>query len=915
MSITLNEEQRAAVEAPVDRPVKVSAGAGTGKTMALTARYMELLRRGYSVDNILALTFTRKAAAEMRVRIFSSLANPRDIIRAHIYNFDAFFLYILTSHALQSGIDGSRRIISGTQRNRFIREVSQKAALGYGFPPISLQRIDRYMAMAFSAVEEARMKLITPEEFERCLVEASIPREFGELALNLYRRYEISLEEEGALDFNDISLRCHALLVKDHRLRLELRNKHRYILLDEVQDTNLSQYKLLSLIAEEGMSNVTAVGDDKQSIYGFRGAEIGNLRDFKGEDRPLFRNYRSTEAILSLAHQIICQDEYFRAQGETIRLHPAKQSAGVSVYFVNSSSAEIEAEWTADRIVSLMKGGIEAGNIAVICRRKAPLRAFEQAFRRGGIPYRTIGGGYYDREEIKDILSLLKFICDSDDKGAETRLTLRNFSRNLWELNNNPGFRAKLESLSLSEGLMEILQASGYMKFAGSLDSPEQSAANINKLVEMAADLAGEEPSYGLIDFIGNLETGIVEDTEEKEAEVSGGEAVSLLTIHQSKGLEWDVVFAVDFREKRLIQNPDFIFNKEDFSLVLRKNPFTEAEYPEYKTALTQSRQKEREREEEIRLQYVAVTRARNSLYVSYSGKAVLPPALENQESYLQEGTYEEIRVEEGFETAAISSDAETDRIIALEAVVEGLRGMPSASGGACVELNFTALRDFLLCPKYYWLKHRLNLPEVVEVQDRGETEDYGGAVLGSVFHRMVFLDPHLRRDWREVMAEAGGEGASPEFVRKIEGLIRSYSQLGLDKNEIIVLERGFRLLFTEGGIEIRFSGVIDRLDMVKGEIRILDYKTGVVDATRLEEYRLQLSCYGLAGLRGALGEEFSPKLAAAALGRGEIIDVDFQPDAEETIKRAAREIAGGEFPPRESEHCGRCPYRGLCGA
>ncbi len=913
-SIELNEAQKAAVTAPTDRPVKISAGAGTGKTTVLAARYLELLRRGFSVENLLALTFTRKAAAEMRVRIFRALPRPRDIIRADIYTFDAFFYTILTGNAPESGIDRNSRILSGTERRLFIQETLKHTA-HHDLPPLSLERIESYREKALRAVETARMNLTAPEEFERDILPRAVPPEFAKLTHRIYSSYEEALNREGHLDFGEVILRCRRLLRDHPGLRERIRRKYRYILLDEVQDTNPAQFLLLSLIADEGMSNVTAVGDDKQSIYGFRGADIGNIREFTGQEYNLKQNYRSAPPILTLAHRLVCQDEYFHRQEESIKLEPTVKDRGASVFFLTAPDVETEAEAAASEIAGLLDSGVKASEIAVICRRKAPLKTFEQVLRKAGIPYRTVGGGYFEREEVKDALALLKLTLTPDDTGAESRLRRRGFSDGVRILQQSAGLPRRLTSLPLWEAVLEALMLSGYPQFAAQTDSPEQSAANLNKLLEMAEDFAAADPSRELEDFIHYLEISIIEDAEEREAETTGGEAVSILTIHQSKGLEWEVVFAVGFSQLRSPRKPDFIFDPETGKLILRKNPLDGSEYEQYEPALKESNIPERSRGEEIRLQYVAVTRAKNRVYISRSAKSKFPAALDNPETFLPKHSYTAKTVDEGFQAPVFKGDSEEGKLALLKSACRNLMEIPPAASDEIVKLSFSSLRDYMRCPKYYYYRRYLNMDEGGGALNSGEGREVIASVLGAVFHRLIALDPRLERDWETVLKEAAEGKISPKLSDEIDRLLYNYKEMGLDKSEILAVEKGFTLRLEGNANQVHFNGVIDRIEKHRDGFRILDFKTGRVKKDGLNDIRLQLSCYGLAAKRGALGKKFQPVLAAAALRRGEIIEVEFQTEAEDVIIAAAEGIAARDFPTREGDYCDRCPCREICPA
>lgn len=915
----LNENQLRAVRAPADRPVKISAGAGTGKTTVLTARFLELIRRGFRMESILALTFTRKAAAEMRTRIFQSLADPRDILKAHIYNFDSFFLSILTANTLESGVDRSVRIIQNDEINKVLREAFNRAQLKVDSPPISPGRMERYLSKAFAAVGEARLNLIDEETFMNEIApHKSNPRGFGELAAMVYREYNQELEKIAALDFPAISLKCYRLLRDNKSLRNELNQRYRYILLDEVQDTNPAQFKLLSLIADKGMKNVTAVGDDKQSIYGFRGAEIDNLRGFAGEEHALSVNYRSPESILNLAHKIICQDEYFSRRAEQIRLKSNRLETGVTVQVHLAPDIPTEADFVAAETAELISKGMKPSNTAILSRTKAPLKAFESSLSRLGIPHCTIGGGYFEREEIKDILALIKIAAQPDDcTDSLARLKFRklcvgsahNF---LMEKGGEP------EALPVTEAIVEILKSSGYMRLAAEGDYPEKAAANIDKLLEIAEEFASEDRSRSLNEFVETLESNIMEGREEIEAEYTGAEAVSLMTIHQAKGLEWDMVFVVQFNKSGRTVKPDFVFDRQTGELTLRYDPITGDEINEYSDKLSQSGCMSKAEAEEIRLRYVAVTRARDKIYLTGLEKYGIPEFLTDFGSGAADDADFIRRFDETRQIKAFTTGVSFDRLEYLKKQLKRMRDMPPPAPETVIELNFTALRDFLHCPRYYYYRHELKLTEPEYSPDKEKPGYTFGVLIGDIFHRIVAADPHLEREWGETLANVSSTDETSNlpsyFPEEMDRLIENYTKLGLHQTRVFWVEKGFSILLERGDLTVRFKGVIDRLEAVEGKKRMLDFKTGSIEGReRLDEYSLQLSCYGLAARQGAVGEKFSPLLAVAAVKEGKIIETALQPEAETVILNSAVDIARGDFLPNKGKVCDWCPYEYLC--
>ena len=912
----MNEQQISAVNAPIDRPVKISAGAGTGKTTVLTARYMRLLSRGYRIDSILALTFTRKAAAEMRARIYHYLPDRRDILKTRIYNFDSFFLSILTSHIFLSGVDNNTRVLEGVELDSFKAETLKRIAETIELPPLSPNKLERYLLIVFDAVEAARINLIDPSTFRGEIFPEAIPLEFAETALTVYEEYEKSLLEAGCLDFKEITLRCRKLLTENPALRRGINRRFRYILVDEVQDTNPAQFQLLSLIADNGMSNVTVVGDDKQSIYGFRGAEIGNLRHFQGEDFTLSVNYRSPQAILDMGQRLICQDDYFLRRADEIRIQPHRSLSGTIVCFHLASDLKSEAQFVASEISKLADEGTDFKDIAILCRAKDPLKSMEKALSEAGIPFHTIGGGYFDREEIKDIWALLNNALHPDDAAPLTRLNLRNINRFPFSLHSSH----HILSLPIPEAVIEILIKSDYFRFHSAVvDNPLRTSANIDKFLLMASEFAAQDSARTLDEFLQYIELSIFADSKEVEAEFTDADAVSILTIHRAKGLEWKVVFAVEFNEAAPAKRKKFIFNPHTKELTLHSNPLTSEEYSQFPERLAASRSKEKSLAEEIRLQYVAATRARDRLYITAQEARGFPKILDNPQEFLPENSFAYLEAPSHSPAKPPAFKPCQDTIEDWKSSVSGLRKTPEPQPNPIIELNFTALHDFIRCPRLYYYRRRLGLPEPVEspLQDAGTA--ISGALLGDIFHRIAAFDPELKGNWRDILPQIAGPKEistfPPKIFTRLDYLMRNYLEMGLGEVERLEAERGFSFILEgESGI-IRFSGVIDRLDWIHGRRRLLDYKTGDVSSEeRLTEYRLQLSCYALAAKTGALGGKFDPILTIAAVKQGKMMGMDYQTEVEGIILKAGVQIAEGNFTPHRSEHCLQCNWKDVCG-
>ena len=935
----LTENQRRAVEAPVDRPVKISAGAGTGKTMVLTARYLELLKRGFWHSSILALTFTRKAAAEMRIRIFNALRNPRDILDTNIHNFDSFFLSILTANPLESGIDRNVKVLAGVERDVFIENVLRKALTRVEIPPLSPHAAYRLAFDAFKAVDEARMHLIELNEFLQMNPFAEEGDVFTKLAGAIYREYQQALADSQTLDFAEISIRCRRLLRENPQLKEMLKRRFRYILLDEVQDTNPAQFILLSDIARKNFANVTAVGDDKQSIYGFRGAEIDNLRDFPGTPLFLTDNFRSPQTVLELAHKLICQDPYFASRKEEIRLISSVEPPdSPQVVFHRAKDLQSEALFAAGEIASLIGKGAAPEDIALLSRARGSLKIFEIALEAKGIHFHTVSGGYFDREEIKDIAALLRFIVTPTNRGALSRLLIRpplnlSFDRiadiigpaaEKAESGTETAALSDVRNLALSKTsslpalLALILNEADYYRSAAASSDPVRSLVNIEKLLRMAEDFSMENPSRGLEEFVEYLETYLLLERRETEPDVSRASGVSLLTIHQAKGLEWPVVFAVELGKPRPGRKPCCIFNPTDMTLHHRTNHQTGEDNPLYYKALEDTGKMESILAEEIRLQYVAVTRARRIAYLCSRENRGFPPVIDSPELFLESGTYS-IRDKAADIPQKISGEEiNLDRILDdVNTTLQGLAKAPPPADSSPLKLNFTAVNDYLKCPRRYEYYHLFKLGNL-PADNHISPDDVDHQLLGSLVHKILAADPGLKNNWRETLVELYKPlGALPiltyKFVRCIDKLLDNYRAMGLCEREVVWTEKPFTLIYDLGDRLCYFSGIIDRLEKSGDKFRLTDIKTGkTLGKEHLRGFRLQLSAYFLAAQEGALGKPFTPILEILSLNDKRVVPIEYDPDIKEIIMSVGGKIARGEFPERLGEYCEDCAFQNI---
>jgi DNA helicase II / ATP-dependent DNA helicase PcrA len=605
----LNPAQAAAVSGS-DGPTMVVAGAGSGKTRVLTHRIAYLLERGIRPWEILSLTFTNKAAGEMKERI-AHLVGADLTADLWMGTFHSVFARILRRHAELLGYTQSFSIYDTDDTLALIKRTMER---------LNIPR-DQFNPNAVrSRISSLKNNLMRPEEFSLMAHDF-----FSEKIAEIYPEYIKGLKESNAMDFDDLLVKTIELFVH-HPEALEMyKRRFRYVLVDEYQDTNRAQYMVIKLLADEHR-NLTVVGDDAQSIYAFRGADIKNILDFEKDypDVKTFRleqNYRSTGNILATADTLIKHNKKQIAKtlftdnpkGDPVRVVECSDEREEGAFIVRSIEDEIRKE----------RYGLN--QFAVLYRTNAQSRALEDAFRRQGIPYIIIGGvAFYKRKEIKDALAYIRLLVNPADNESVVRVinfpargigetTLKRvleFARErgtyvldiLGQAEQIPGIMPRLvgklqgfhnliekyrkvrTELSPSELLRSLIDETGMLaelKLENTLESLAR-YENLREFLSAITDHFTEKPDATIESFL--EEISLVSDIDN----IDGGKnAVTLMTLHAAKGLEFPVVFVTGL-EEGLFPNPNTSF--DDFSI-----------------------------EEERRLLYVGITRAMKKCFLTYA--------------------------------------------------------------------------------------------------------------------------------------------------------------------------------------------------------------------------------------------------------------------------------------------------------
>ena len=601
---TLNEEQRAAVEA-TQGPLLVLAGAGTGKTRVLTTRIAHILLQKLAwPGEILAVTFTNKAAREMQERVTHLTGASQALWMGTFHSIGA---RIIRRHAELLGLTSSFTILDTDDQIRLLKAIIGELKIDDKAHPAKL----------FSAIIQSwKDQGLTPEK----ITNASDKEQAGGFAAKVYKMYQERLKQLNATDFGDLILHMITLFTLHPPVLEEYAKRFKYILVDEYQDTNVAQYLWLRLLASYH-KNICCVGDDDQSIYSWRGAEVGNILRFE-RDYPNARivklecNYRSTPHILAAASAVIANNK--GRLGKTLWT-PVKDGDKIRVKSLWDEGEE--ARFVGDEVEAMQHNGTALSHMAILVRAGFQTRAFEERFLTLGVPYRVIGGlRFYERAEIRDAIAYLRLLAVPQDDLAFERIintpkrgigqatmqqlhtTARSLNSSLYAATmhllgsgaikgklgvaldafivNCERWKAQKSELALGDFVDLVLDESGYRQIWIQEKSPE-AAGRLENLKELSRAMGDFESLAAFLEHV----SLVTEATNENQ----GNEMVSLMTLHAAKGLEFDVVFLPGWEE---------------------------GVFP-HQRAMDESGTKGLE--EERRLAYVGITRARRKLFISHA--------------------------------------------------------------------------------------------------------------------------------------------------------------------------------------------------------------------------------------------------------------------------------------------------------
>ena len=1011
----LSTEQRSVVEAPRGQARKIVAGAGTGKTATMVERFAHLVgpAEGLEPGRIMVVTFTNKAAAELRERITAKLlstgqaADRASLDNAWIGTFHALCTRLLREDCYQVGFDRDIQVINPLEERLLIQEIQRELRDGriesaniLEIEAIDVDDTSKLAGATFDLVRSLKSRGILPDDLhQRCIATAKAfwsewktqtdadstidqlaDEEARELVCATYAEYERRLADRRLIDFDGLLIATRDALRDQPGWAWERRDFFQHLIVDEFQDTNRLQLEVLRALAQPGQANLEVVGDPRQSIYGWRDAEIDNIINFGGAESQLTGNYRSPQPILDAAHHVISHDPRFTSG--PLRAHRGAGTA-TTVNLYRGDSPDDEARFVAGRILQLHEDeGRAWSDIAILTRMRRPPIAFEKELRRRGIPYVTGGGyGFFEREEVKDVMAFIRVIDDPLDDAALIRVLQgpvvrvsdgelfrlfrnRREGRHCWDMlperlaEDDAALEAatrqrvaeavalvaegqsRRAGMSTSQLLQWVLDSTGYPAIAAADSSAAaRRMGNLRKLYRLAAEYESSAAFSGLRDFIEYVELHGEHGVDVGEAESEGADAVSFMTIHAAKGLEFPVVFLAHLKPfynggERWVVRYD-----EELGLVVRK--FEErGETPKMlrmKSRTTVPMPLQREREEMRRLVYVAITRTREQLTITATRKdeddweGVLAEELKGTPRQKPEDDYfrnlalwasdgaatllEPTRVESRTWTPLTVTEALND---GPEPVPASLHPDHVASAGERLQLSFSTMEVFLQCPLRYRYRQEWKIPAPPDqltptaIED-GQPASVSAAELGTLihatlegFHRPGPLDGNggldrIRQIWDIVCYGAVDQAQADRlWAERAASMFENYLASEVATWPTVATEQEFNLIY-EGAI---VRGFIDRIATApSGATTVVDYKTGGSGSDA--GYGVQLDIYKDA--MAAAGVEADAILFGLRIGEA------VRPEPDVSASRLIGDVISGSRVAGINPPCNACAFRRAC--
>ncbi len=974
----LNDEQKVAVEYG-SGPILIIAGAGTGKTTVITERIKHLISSGFAKPSeILALTFTEKAAREMEERVDQMM--PYGYTQMWIATFHSFCERILKSEAIHIGLNPGFRLLSEADATMIMRKNLFSFDIQYFRPLGNPTKFIAGMLQHFSRLKDED---VTPEQYLAYVQEkvksqkSKVKTEEKDLELQklqelaaVYKQYEELKVKEGVMDFADLISNTLKLFRTRPNILTNYRKQFKFILVDEFQDTNVAQYELIKLLAPSKQKpNLTIVGDDNQAIYKFRGAAVSNILSFQ-KDYPtaqqvvLTANYRSLQFILDASYQLIKHndpDTLEASLGISKQLVSTRGKNGGEVQFFHEDRVENEADAVVKEVKRQKAKGksLKWSDVAILVRANNHAEPFIRAFARHGIPVQFLGPGrLFAKEEIKELISYLQVLLNWQDSMALLKvLSMRYFDiapRDLVTLSNvakrsmasllevcewiigskqtveklpevNPETRATLQTIipmmerhinlvykeTAGQILYYFLQDSGLLPKILDYQYPldEQKANNITKFFSKLKDYEAQHEDASVtavLDWI-LLAMELGESPLATDTDWTENNAVNILTVHSAKGLEFPIVFLVNLVAQRFPTNERREQIPIPEELIKETLPIGDFHL-----------------EEERRLFYVGMTRARDRLYFTAS-------------NFYGEGKREKklspfVAEVLGEQAIGKAKQKPVDQMSLFEwntnTTKDSEPKTKNANNIKVTYLSYSQIETFRTCPLHYKLAYILKLPITpspalsfgstmhTALRHAYEMVQQGKSVSKETL--ITLLEDNWLRDGYE------NKRYETEMKKRGEEYLSGYFEKEFSpKTKVLTLEQSFVIPLRSPDRFLRAGGRIDRVDdLGGGRIEIIDYKTGRIPTKREVDANLQLSMYALAATEipdkpfGRKSEEVT--LTLYYFDTQEKISTtrtrEQLAQEKQNILQIAADIEQSDFRCSGNMLCSNCEYKMFCG-
>jgi len=885
----LNQQQKKAIEYP-NGPLMVIAGAGTGKTTVITERIKWLInKKGLTPSQILALTFTEKAAKEMEERVDQIL--PLGYSDLWISTFHSFCDRILRDDLINIGLNPDFQLMNQTETILFLRNHLFDFNLDY-FRPVA--NPDKFLWGIIDHFSRLADEDITPEQYleyakklsrnpqtEEEKIEAKKTKELAQAFL----KYQQLKEQESVFDFSDLITYTLKLFRNRPNILKNYQDKFDFILVDEFQDTNYAQYELIKLLAPPATKpNLTVTGDDSQSIYRFRGAAVSNILSFKEDYHQsqmvvLTANYRSTQEILDRAYQLIKHNDPDTLEaklGISKNLISQRKKKGKKIKLIFENRVEDEAEQTVKEIKNLIKQNYKYKDIAILVRANSHADAFTQALERNNIPFQFLGPDYlFRKQEVKNLIAYLRLLVNpaddiaffkiasikifnispqtlakirikakkenasfyeaakklaADDKENELKSLnqfLSLFENHLSQMNEETGGQIIYNFLNDSGLLTQLLEPNS--------QEAENQAKNIAAFFDKVKSFEAtnkEANAFDLLDWI-NLRLELGEGPRVSQTDWSQEDAVNILTVHSAKGLEFPIVFITNLVKLRFPS--------------MNRSEQIPIPQPLIKEFLPEGDAHE---QEERRLFYVAMTRAKDQLFFT-AAKFYGQDA--KREKQLSPFVVESLGLE-NLKNISPTTSKQKEAIPSWQGKLQKRDKKIAKKKQIITYLSHSQINSFETCPLQYKYKYYLKLPTFPSpAQTTGNTihrtlkEFYQKQILSSKKLSQQELINIFNQNWQQI--GFSNKTHEQEFKKKAKNMLISYYKKELaakDFPKIAALEEKFAFKISPG---LKLGGIFDRVDILNhNQIEIIDYKTGSKIPSQKEvDKDPQLSFYALA--------------------------------------------------------------------